>query len=164
MQGNFCCCFLIDLLNISHMISAIYPYAGGQLCCCTSVVAEACRLSLSAHRLCSQLAFLGKLLAAASQSYKSYSGHLWMFSKHRRELRVCAYAHACTTGPLATSSSWKQCFRVLLFPGKGKIENLFGFFPSLSPQQPSCLEAASNQTMCEELGSVCVYLETCEIV
>lgn len=42
---------------------------------------------------------------------------------------VCVYVHTCTTGPLATSSSWKQCFRVLCFPGKGKIENVFGFFP-----------------------------------
>lgn len=107
----------------------------------------------------SQVAFLGKLLAdAASQSYKSYSGHLWMFSKHRGELRVCVYVHACGLRPLATSSSWKQRFRVLLFPGKEKIENFIGFFPSLSPLQLSCLEAASNQTMCEELGRMCACI------
>lgn len=52
------------------------------------------------HRLCSQVAFLGKLLASASQSYKSCSGHLWMFSKHRGKLRecVCAYMHNRTSG------------------------------------------------------------------
>lgn len=126
----------------------VYIYgclAACKLLCLSLSYSLACRLSLSAHRPCSQVAFLGKLLAdAASQSYKSYSGHLWMFSKHRGELRVCVYVHACGLRPLATSSSWKQRFRVLLFPGKEKIENFIGFFPSLSLLELSCLEAASN--------------------
>lgn len=71
----------------------VYIYgclAACKLLCLSLSYSLACRLSLSAHRPCSQVAFLGKLLAdAASQSYKSYSGHLWMFSKHRGELRVC---------------------------------------------------------------------------
>lgn len=137
-----CSMYVFDIYMCVYIYGCL---AACKLLCLSLSYSLACRLSLSAHRPCSQVAFLGKLLAdAASQSYKSYSGHLWMFSKHRGELRVCVYVHACGLRPLATSSSWKQRFRVLLFPGKEKIENFIGFFPSLSPLQLSCLEAASN--------------------
>lgn len=97
------------------MLSKIRPEGVSCRICGLSALAGACRRSLSACRLRGQVALLGKRLAAFSEGHKSYSGHLWIFSKHRGK-SVCVHTQA-----YPKSCSWKKCFLVLLFPRKGKI-------------------------------------------
>lgn len=91
---------------------------------------------VSARGPCSQESLLGKLLAAPSHSSKSFSGHLWMFSKHRggkaASTRMCTWTGPITPYPLppppppppkprAVPGTSASAF--LFFLEKEKIEN-----------------------------------------